>query len=314
MNMSIPFVMTKSGINLYLNGTMESISNDHPNYRMIADALLSNKVDVAEIESLICIPKAVAKFSNGRIIIDNDEFRYDGVPMHNALTVRIIDLLKKRKSVDSLIKFMENLMENPSHRAVNELYSFLEVCTLPITADGCFLAYKKVNNDYTSIHANPDGTHLDNSVGKTVKMPRNMVDDDPEQTCSNGLHVCSYDYLASFSGDRTVVCKVNPKNVVAVPVDYNNQKMRVCEYEVVSEIPNGEEIKDKYSTDEYSYTEISREPTAKTSATIGNWECRSAYDNVRQPRYYSNMTAGQAKAQYAKDVGIRFTSVRVRKA
>jgi hypothetical protein len=293
---------------------MESVANDHPNYQAIVDTLLSGNATEAEIDSLVSIPKAVARFSNGRITIDNDEFRYDGTVMHNALTTRILDLLKKQKPVDSLVKFMENLMENPSFRAVNELYDFLEACTLPITADGCFLAYKKINADFTSIHANPDGTHLDNSIGKVVKMARHLVDEDPDQTCSSGLHVCSFGYLASFGGDRTVVCKINPKNVVAVPRDYNNQKMRVCEYEVVSEIPNGKEIKDNYSTDEYSYTEISYEPAAKKSATIGNWECRSAYDYVRPPRYYSDMTAGQAKAQYAKDVGIHFTSVRVRKA
>jgi len=315
MNMSVPFVMTKSGINLYLDGKMESVANDHPNYQAIVDTLLSGSATETEIESLVNIPKAVAKFSNGRITIDNDEFKYDGMPMHNALTTRILDLLKKQKPVENLIRFMENLMENPSYRAVNELYGFLEACTLPITADGCFLTYKRVNNDYTSIHANPDGSHLDNSIGKVVKMPRNMVDENPEQTCSNGLHVCSYGYLASFGGARTVVCKVNPKNVVAVPVDYNNQKMRVCEYEVVSEIPNGEEIKDKYSTDDYSYAKD--EPKAasaeKKAPATGNWECRSAYD-PDCVEYYSNMTAGKAKYQFAKEFDVNFTDVRIRKA
>jgi len=31
-----------------------------------------------------------------------------------------------------------------------------------------------------------------------------------------------------------VLVKVNPKDVVSVPVDYNNTKMRVCRYEVIS--------------------------------------------------------------------------------
>jgi len=41
MNMSVPFVMTKSGINLYLDGKMESVANDHPNYQAIVDTLKS---------------------------------------------------------------------------------------------------------------------------------------------------------------------------------------------------------------------------------------------------------------------------------
>jgi Ran GTPase-activating protein (RanGAP) involved in mRNA processing and transport len=32
--------------------------------------------------------------------------------------------------------------------------------------------------------------------------------------------------------------KVNPRDVVAVPVDYNNAKMRVCEYVVLSVVTN----------------------------------------------------------------------------
>lgn len=245
--------MTKSGVNLYLDAGMQSVANDHPNFSAIMEKLLAN-ADVQEIEDLVDIPKNLLKVSQGHISIVGEELKYDGTPLHNALTVRIIDLLKRQKPVDSLMKFMDNLMQNPSFRAVNELYGFLEACTLPITADGHFLAYKKVSKDYMSIHANPDGSHIDNHIGQKPSMPRNMVDEDSERTCSNGLHVCSYGYLDSFGSDgpqdHVLVVKINPKDVVAVPKDYNNQKMRVCAYEVVSEIPQKTEIKDRYNTDE----------------------------------------------------------------
>ena len=246
----VPFVQTKSGINVYLDGKMQSVANDHPNFNEIFEKVMQPASTAAEIRDLVDIPAAVAKYSGGRIVIDNDTFKYDGFEMHNSLTIRIIEMLKRKLPVDGLVRFMENLMLNPSFRAVNELYGFLEACTLPITPDGCFLAYKRVDQNYMSIHANPDGSHIDNFIGQTCRMPRNLVDEDPNQTCSNGLHVCSFGYLASFSGARTVVVKVNPKDVVAVPVDYNNQKMRVCEYVVVSEIPNETEIKDQYTTDQ----------------------------------------------------------------
>lgn len=38
--------------------------------------------------------------------------------------------------------------------------------------------------------------------------------------------------------------KVNPKNVVAIPSDYNNMKGRACEYEVIGVI--NEEIQMKH--------------------------------------------------------------------
>jgi hypothetical protein len=137
---------------------------------------------------------------------------------------------------------MENLMTNPSKRAVDELYGFLEKNSLPITPDGHFLAYKKVRNDYLDIHS---GT-MDNSVGKIVEMERNEVDDNKDRTCSSGLHFCSQDYLPHFgngSDNRVVILKINPRDVVSIPSDYNNAKGRACRYEVVGEIGNeGDQI------------------------------------------------------------------------
>ena len=105
---------------------------------------------------------------------------------------------------------------------------------LPITEDGHFLAFKNVKIDYKDIHS---GT-FDNSVGKVCEMPRYKVDEDKDRTCSSGLHFCSIAYLPSFSdsnGGHTMIVKINPKDVVAIPADYNNTKGRTCKYEVIGE-------------------------------------------------------------------------------
>jgi len=39
-----------------------------------------------------------------------------------------------------------------------------------------------------------------------------------------------------YSNGNLIEVKVNPMNVVAVPEDHNNEKMRVCEYEVLAKI------------------------------------------------------------------------------
>jgi hypothetical protein len=67
-------------------------------------------------------------------------------------------------------------------------------------------------------------------------MMRNQVEDDENVTCAKGLHVCSKEYLPHFGGQNIVACEVDPKDVVSVPLDYNNSKMRVCEYKVVGVI------------------------------------------------------------------------------
>jgi hypothetical protein len=72
-----------------------------------------------------------------------------------------------------------------------------------------------------------------------VTMDRSKVDDDPQHTCSSGLHVCADEYLKGYatgSDNRTLVVEVNPADVVAVPYDYNFSKMRVCRYKVLAQI------------------------------------------------------------------------------
>ena len=132
-----------------------------------------------------------------------------------------------------MARFLANLMENPSMRAVEELYGFLEHGKMPITPDGHFLAYKAVNPDYTDIHT---GT-ISNRIGEKPWMARNKVDDRSHITCSRGYHVCSFDYLPHFAHNNghVMICKVNPRDVVSIPRDYNDTKMRVSTYEVVDE-------------------------------------------------------------------------------
>ena len=95
------------------------------------------------------------------------------------------------------------------------------------------MAYKAVRSDFKDIHS---GT-FDNSVGQTVSMPRNAVDDDKNRTCSAGLHFCSFEYLPHFAhaNGHVVLVKINPRDVVAIPADYNDTKGRTCRYEVTGE-------------------------------------------------------------------------------
>jgi hypothetical protein len=112
---------------------------------------------------------------------------------------------------------------------VNQLWDFLQNKGIPLTEDGCFLAYKSVRQDFKDHHSG----QFDNSPGKVHEMPRNQISDDPRVECHEGFHVGALEYAKNtWSGARLVVCKVDPENVVSVPHDHNSQKMRVCKYEV----------------------------------------------------------------------------------
>jgi hypothetical protein len=228
--MSYPFILQGDNVAIVIDGEPHTINKTHITYQKVVDAIKAKEWDL--VKELINPVKVVVNYSKGNIEITDGELFWKGQPFHNALATRMVQMLTDGFDIDPMVNFMNNLMLNPSKRAVDELYGFLEKNSLPITPDGCFLAYKRVRSDYTDCHS---GT-MDNSVGRIVEMERNMVDDNRDNTCSSGLHFCSHSYLASFSGDRTVIVKINPCDVVSIPSDYNNAKGRTCRYEVIGEV------------------------------------------------------------------------------
>jgi hypothetical protein len=121
---------------------------------------------------------------------------------------------------------------------VDELFLFLEANEVPLTERGTFIAYKRVRGDFKDIYT---GT-FDNSPGNVVEMSRQEVDPDANKTCSVGLHVANFSYAHQHyaskdaSTDVILEVEVDPSDVVSVPVDYSNSKMRVSKYRVLGVI------------------------------------------------------------------------------
>lgn len=228
--MSFPYIIQTNVITVVINGTTHVVNSDHLNFTKIRDAIRTQQWNI--IEPLINVKTVISQYSNNAVEIKNGILYYKGTELHNALATKMIDMYKEGFSIDPLVAFMTNLMQNPSKRAVDELYTFLERGNLPITPDGFFLAYKKVNDNYRDCYTNT----LDNRVGQVVQVERNSVDDNAQNLCSYGLHFCSLDYLKSFRGSHTMIVKINPADVVAIPVDYQFSKGRCCKYEVVGEV------------------------------------------------------------------------------
>jgi len=198
--------------------------------------------------------KAVVRRSLGAFTVEDGIIYHDGLPVHNTVASRIIELSDAGLPFMSAVNFLAKLLLNTSNRSVSELYEFLEHKNLPLTEDGDFLAYKTVQSDFLSkasgrepVEVSTDGGltwktfigKIPNNVGNIVRMKRNLVNDDREQTCSVGLHVGSLEYAGPQGwyhsyGDVVLIVKVNPKNAVSVPSDHNAQKLRVSEYEVLS--------------------------------------------------------------------------------
>ena len=244
--MSVPFMWVDGNLTLILKNKAHQVLPDHINYRLIMDSLQSASED--ELLELVDIQTAVATFSQGRVEVKNGRVLYDGEEVHGAISKRILEFMSKGLPFQPLVNFLDNLMENPSMQSQTELYDFLEHQYLPITEDGHFLAYKAVRNDYKDKYA---GT-FDNRVGSICEMRRAKVDDNRGVGCSQGLHAGALNYVASYgsvdSGDKIVIVKINPKDVVSVPNDCNCEKLRTCRYEVVGEY-QGELLKPLYKSE-----------------------------------------------------------------
>lgn len=227
------YLIQGNNIIVVIDGNSHTINKDtHIAYTGIVKALAEK--DWSALCNLVDPKSALITYGNGNVGISGNTILWKGKPFHNSLATRMMDMLNDGLPIDPMVKFMENLMENPSERSIEQLYGFLEKNSLPITEDGYFLAFKKVRKDYKDIHS---GT-ISNALGEVIEMDRNLVDDDPESYCSTGLHFCSHSYLNSFGSvdDPIMVIKINPADVVSIPKDYNGAKGRCCKYHVVAQV------------------------------------------------------------------------------
>jgi len=232
----IPMIVTKDGINFMLGSKPYHVARTDPHFEDVYNAV-KNDADDWEIEEILNrVKNQLGKLQDlsPRLSFDGAVIWFNGEILRNYAADRLLAMLASGDPIDPVVNFLENLLENPSKTVVDNLYSFLEHGRIPLTQDGHFLVYKAINKDWTDIYTGK----FDNSIGAKPEMVRNKVDEDRNRTCSTGFHVCSYDYLPHFAhaDGHVVVCKVNPADVVAIPNDYNDTKMRVCRYEVISEV------------------------------------------------------------------------------
>ena len=226
-----PYLITGNAVVVVINNKQYTLSKGNIGCDALIEAIKEGRWE--DVPALASPVVAVRKFSNGFVDVIDGQVTYDGQPIHSVLSQKILDMFEQGFDIQPLTNFMQNLYANPSKRAVDELFGFLESGNMPITEDGYFLAYKKVREDYTDVHSGK----FDNSVGKVVSMPRNQVDDNKDNTCSAGLHFCSFDYLKSFGGSRIMILKINPADVVSIPSDHQQQKGRTWRYTVIGEVP-----------------------------------------------------------------------------
>lgn len=174
----IAYIATETTITVVLNGqhrTIQVKSRDHRN--LVIKALEKYKKskqtpeDLKALESFLSPVKRILVESDSRLELDQDERKLylagTNVPIEPGLGEKILDFLDNGLPIEPLIKFWQSCLRNPHFIAVKELFHFLENNKLPITDDGAFLGYKKLN--FVTANSLPE------SFGELIVTPEGIV-------------------------------------------------------------------------------------------------------------------------------------------
>lgn len=240
------YTLTQDSITVVHEGKPYTVTKGQANFEKLKAALEEGRWD--DVPEHLTVRSTTKNWSKGKFTLaeGGSGYMYDGKHIPVDLNSKITKLVAANAPADAFFNFYARLLKNPSWRSVQQLFRFLDKEGIPLTKDGCFLAYKSVKRDYRDHHS---GTFV-NSPGSTHSMPRNEISDDPREACHVGFHVGALKYAQGFgSGDRRIViCKVAPEDVVCVPYDSSHEKMRVCKYRVVGE--HGDKLPDTVLEDD----------------------------------------------------------------
>lgn len=294
------FILTENSLTVSVEGKTYTINSGHPSWRQAIESL--KRKDYLALKDLVSVQKAFCSFTGDKVkVIDNQVF-FNGEPINSYLSEKILSFMEKGLPHESLIKFLERLMANPSRRAVTELYSFLRHKSLPITDDGTFLAYKSVRSDYTDHHTGD----FNNSIGNTLEMTRNNVCDDHNQGCSIGFHAGSLEYASSFGGADSVllIVEIDPADVVSVPSDCECQKLRTCKYKVVAKYDGP--LPEHYTKDAQSAYDPQDDSEDEEYDDDSDWDEDEESDDESEDQVSVTVRVGNKSHKFVRDGKGRF--------
>lgn len=240
------YLISNASATVYLDDQPKTIFKDDPSFLEACQALRDR--DWKKVSKLFDV--SIKSKSDGQMRREGDKIQvlcnneWKDVPEDLGMVIqKFIDM---ELPFEPLVAFAINLLQNPSQNSINQLFSFIKVNDLCLDDQGFILFSKVVTKDFKDIHSQTCRNReicgcktYDNSIGAIVEMDRSKVVEDPTQLCKPGLHVCAWHYVTSGGfarfdqNDVCILVKVNPRDVVSVPHDYNMSKVRCCRYEVI---------------------------------------------------------------------------------
>jgi hypothetical protein len=223
-----------------INGELYVADASMPQFDRIVEGARNDDNSITDLFTpLLAIAKSFKSVTE-RVTLSGGNLFFDGVLVEDALADQIVRFYEAELDYLPLANFMEKVYQNPNEHSREHLFRWISAENLSITPSGDIVGYKGVTSDLLSLHRGYgivngeefEKAALDNSPGNLVTMPRDRVTFDPNNGCSFGLHVGTFSYANSY-GSTVLEVHVNPRDVVSVPTDCQDQKMRTCRYEVV---------------------------------------------------------------------------------
>ena len=248
----------QSSVTVFIPGKDPLVATrEHPKFDQIVREVSQQRPDLTDtfvsgLEGLFDESRKLAEHFNrlsDRISVGAGRVYFDMMPVDNAITAEILRYVSAGlDDYKPLVNFMEKIETNPLEHSRQNLFRWLEKHDFAIAPDGDFYAYKGLGTGWLSsnsgraiVNGEVHQGRIPNRPGSVIEMPRNEVQHDPRHGCSTGLHVANWMFAKDFArGGGVVKVKVNPRDVVSVPTESNDDKMRVCRY-VVIEVATSED-------------------------------------------------------------------------
>ena len=227
----------------------------HPNWTQILFGLRAGDPEVWDLFDVAGGVMRRFQQVTDRVSWDGENVLWDGDAVHSVLADQLTRALQdgNPENYNALAKFWEKLESNPNEHSREQAYEFLATHAFQITPDGDVVGYKGVSpsgapagepayisgwasrvegkpSAFVNGKAVPPLSHVPQSVGDVVTMPRSEVVHDPRKACERGLHVATRSYASGYG--TVLEVHVNPRDIVSVPVDGGGAKVRVCRYKV----------------------------------------------------------------------------------
>jgi hypothetical protein len=254
----LSYVITADGtISGSANGKLFFVRKDSQMYAATMSAVKTGDAD--NVLSAITWDTYVSDWSSGKLQLVSGDLFYDGHKIEFSFANRLVRFLREGVDCDRLVKYIHRLMLNPQPRCVKTLDLLINrpdaKFPLPLLPDGRFVAYKRVQDNYTDFftgkvyypprhvkyandHRVNDRKWLEMQPGEPVGMPRWEADDNFQLACSKGYHAGLFEYIETFHPGQGHIIQVAvcPSQVISVPEDAAEFKFRTHHLEVLDEI------------------------------------------------------------------------------